>query len=195
MAEVLLFHHAQGQTPGFWAFAEELRREGHTVHTPELLDGRTFASIDEGMAYAQQLGFPDEIIDRGRRAAAELPAELVYAGFSLGELPAQQLAQTRPGARGALLFYSCVPTRYFGTWPEGVPVQIHGMDADPIFAGEGDLEAARDLVESTGRAELFLYPGDQHYFADSSLPSYDAEASAMLMRRVLAFLRMVDREA
>lgn len=193
MAEVLLFHHAQGQTPGFHAFAEELRSAGHTVHTPDLLDGRTFASIEEGMAYAEQLGFPDEIIERGRRAAAQLPAELVYAGFSLGELAAQQLTQTRPGARGALLFYSCVPTKAFGTWPAGVPVQIHGMDADPIFAGEGDLDAARELVESTERAELFLYPGDQHYFADSSLPSYDAEAAALLTRRALDFLRMVDR--
>ncbi|MBO0746613.1 MAG: dienelactone hydrolase family protein [Candidatus Dormibacteraeota bacterium] len=192
MAEVLLFHHAQGQTPGFHAFAEELRSAGHTVHTPDLLDGRTFASIEEGMAYAEQVGFPDEIIERGRRAAAQLPAELVYAGFSLGELAAQQLTQTRPGARGALLFYSCVPTKAFGTWPAGVPVQIHGMDADPIFAGEGDLDAARELVESTERAELFLYPGDQHYFADSSLPSYDAEAAALLTRRALDFLRMVD---
>jgi dienelactone hydrolase len=189
MAEVLLFHHALGQTEGLAAFADELRRAGHTVHTPDLFDGCTFATIDEGMAYAQQLGFPDEIIDRGERAANMLPSELVYAGFSLGVLPAQKLAQTRPGARGALLFYSCVPAQYFGAWPADVPVQIHGMDADPIFVGEGDLDAARALVESTEHAELFLYPGDQHYFADSSLPSYDADAAALLTRHVLDFLR------
>src|SRR5205814_7046613 len=100
MAEVLLFHHAQGQTAGFKAFADELRPAGHTVHTPDLFDGRTFASIEEGMAYAEQLGFPDGIIERGERAADSLPDELVYAGFSLGVLPAQKLAQTRPGARG-----------------------------------------------------------------------------------------------
>jgi dienelactone hydrolase len=189
MAEVLLFHHALGQTDGFAAFAGELRRAGHSVHTPDLYDGRTFATIDEGMAYAEQLGFPDEILERGERAANELPHELVYAGFSLGVLPAQKLAQTRPGARGALLFYSCVPTEYFGAWPAEVPVQIHGMDADPIFVGEGDIDAARALIESTEQAELFLYPGDQHYFADSSLPSYDADAAALLTRRVLDFLR------
>jgi dienelactone hydrolase len=188
MAEVLLFHHAQGQTEGFHVFAEELRQAGHTVHTPDLVDGRTFGSIEEGMAYAEELGFPDEIIERGERAAGELPSELVYAGFSLGVVPAQKLAQTRPGARGALFFYSCVPTTFFGGWPEGVPVQIHGMDADPIFVGEGDVEAARELVDSTENAELFLYPGDQHYFADSSLPSYDADATALLTRRVLDFL-------
>jgi dienelactone hydrolase len=193
MAEVLLFHHAQGQTAGFHAFADELRRAGHTVHTPDLFEGRTFATIDEGMAYAEQIGFPEGIIERGERAANELPAELVYAGFSLGVVPAQKLAQTRPGARGALLFYSCVPLSYFGgSWPGGVPVQIHGMDADPIFVGEGDIDAARALVASAEHAELFLYPGDQHYFADSSLPSYDADAAALLTRRVLDFLRSRD---
>jgi dienelactone hydrolase len=188
MAEVLLFHHAQGQTPGFLEFAEELRRAGHVVHTPDLFDGRTFGSIEDGMAYAEEIGFPGEIIARGTRAADELPSEIVYAGFSLGVVPAQNLAQTRPGARGALLFYSCVPASEFGGWPAGVPVQIHGMDADPIFVDEGDIDAARDLVESTDQAELFLYPGDQHYFADSSLPSYDPDAAALLTQRVLAFL-------
>ena len=187
MADVLLFHHALGQTEGFAAFADELREAGHTVHAPDLYDGRTFASLDEGLAYAEQVGF-GEIIDRGERAASELPNELVYGGFSLGVLPAQKLAQTRAGARGALLFYSCVPTSEFGTWPTDLPVQIHGMDADPIFVGEGDIDAARALVESTEHAELFLYPGREHYFADSSLPSYDAGASALLTRRVLDFL-------
>jgi dienelactone hydrolase len=188
MAEVLLFHHAQGRTEGFEAFADELRRAGHTVHTPDLFDGRTFPSIEEGMAYASEIGFPEEILERGARAANDLPDELVYAGFSLGVLPAQKLAQTRGGARGALLFYSCVPPEFFGEWPAGVPVQIHGMDADPVFVGEGDIEAARELVASAEQAELFLYPGDQHYFADSSLPSYDPDATALLTERVLEFL-------
>jgi dienelactone hydrolase len=189
MAEVLLFHHAQGQTRGFKAFADDLRSAGHTVHTPDLFDGRTFDSIDAGMAYAEEIGFPDTVIERGVREAESLPAELVYAGFSLGVVPAQKLAQTRVGARGALLFYSCVPTSAFGSsWPADVPVQIHGMDADPIFVGEGDIDAARALVESGAPAELFLYPGDQHYFADSSLPSYRAGAARLLRQRVLEFL-------
>jgi dienelactone hydrolase len=190
MAEVVLFHHAQGLTPGLVGFADELRRAGHTVHTPDLFEGRTFASIEEGMGYAEVIGFPDEVIARGARAVAGLAAELVYAGFSLGVLPAQKLAQTRPGARGALLFYSCVPVSAFGSaWPGGVPVQVHGMDADPIFVGEGDIDAARALVGQAEDAELFLYPGDEHYFADSSLPSYDPDATALLIQRVLGFLR------
>jgi len=190
MAEVVLFHHALGLTPGVVAFADELRRAGHVVHTPDLFEGRTFGTIEEGLGFAAQIGFPDEVIERGVRAVEGLPAGLVYAGFSLGVLPAQMLAQTRPGARGALLFYSCVPVSAFGSgWPDGVPAQVHGMDADPIFVGEGDIDAARELVEQAKDAELFLYPGDQHYFADSTLASYDADATALLVRRVLEFLR------
>ena len=138
MAEVVLFHHALGLTSGVVAFADDLRRAGHTVHTPDLFEGRTFAGIEEGMGYAFQIGFPDEVIERGVRAVEKLPAGLVYAAVSLGVLPAQKLAQTRPGARGALLFYSCVPVSAFGSaWPGGVPVQVHGMDADPVLRGRG----------------------------------------------------------
>ncbi len=190
MAELLLFHHVQGLTPGVHAFADELRAAGHTVHTPDLFDGRTFPSIDEGMAHVEEVGF-ETIRERGVRVADDLPPELVYAGFSLGVIPAQTLAQTRPGARGALLCYSCLPISgewAIGPWPDGVPVQIHGMDADPIFVGEGDIDAAREIVETADDAELFLYPGDQHYFADNSLPSYDADATALLTRRMLEFL-------
>ncbi|GAA1823664.1 dienelactone hydrolase family protein [Agromyces salentinus] len=187
MSEVLLFHHALGPTAGLHAFAEELRRAGHTVHEPDLFEGRTFGSIEEGVGYAKEVGW-DEIMARGERAAEALPDGLVYAGFSLGVVPAQMLAQTRPGANGALFFYSCLPPSEFGSWPGGVPVQIHGADADPFFMEEGDVDAARELVATADDAELFLYPSDQHYFADSSLPSYDAEATALLMERVLAFL-------
>jgi dienelactone hydrolase len=187
------FHHAQGLTPGVVAFADELRAAGHTVHTPDLFDGRRFGSIDEGMAHIQSVGM-DAMTERGVRTADDLPNDLVYAGFSFGEMVAQKLAQTRPGARGALLFYSAIPISgewAFGPWPEGVPVQIHGMDNDPIFVGEGDVEAAREIVEKVDDAELFLYPGDQHYFADSSLPTYDATATALLTSRVLEFLGRV----
>lgn len=188
MAKIVLFHHAQGLTPGVAAFADELRHAGHIVHAPDLFEGRTFDSIEEGMSFVKELGF-GEVLARGERAVEALPAELVYAGFSLGVVPAQMLTQTRPGARGALLFYSCIPVSEFGqTWPKGVPVQVHGMDADPFFVDEGDIDAARALIAEAKDGELFLYPGDQHYFADSSLPSYDADASALLLKRVLEFL-------
>ena len=188
MAEVVLFHHALGLTPGILAFADEVRRAGHTVHTPDLFGGRTFDTIEEGVNYASETGF-GEVIERGVQAVDALPPALVYGGFSLGVLPAQKLAQTRAGARGALLFYSCVPVSEFSpSWPEEVPVQVHAMDADPFFVDEGDIDAARALVDGTEDAELFLYPGNQHLFADSSQPSYDAQATTLLMERVLSFL-------
>jgi dienelactone hydrolase len=187
LAEVLLFHHAMGQTEGFTVFADELRQAGHTVHTPDLFEGRTFGSIEDGMAFVEELGF-GEIIARGDRSAADLPEGLVYAGFSLGVVPAQKLAQTRPGARGALFFYSCVPMSEFGSWPSGVPVQIHGMDNDPFFVGEGDIEFARQIVEQAADGELFLYPGEHHLFADSSIDQYDEKSAAQALERSLAFL-------
>ena len=173
MAEVVLFHHAQGLTPGVVAYADQLRRAGHTVHTPDLFEGRTFDTVEEGVGHAQKIGF-GEVMERGLRSVEELPDELVYAGFSLGVVPAQRLAQTRPGTQGALFFHACIPVSEFGAgWPDGVPVQVHAMEADPFFVDDGDIDAARALVEAADQAELFLYPGDQHLFADSSLATYD----------------------
>ena len=195
MAEVILFHHVAGLTEGVRSFAERLRAGGHTVHTPDLFDGERPASIDDGIALVQSIG--DEVLsERADRAVAGLPGGLVFAGFSFGAGTAQRLAQTRPGARGALLYESCLPVSgewAIGPWPEGVPVQIHGMDKDPIFALEGDIDAARELVETVGPklAELFVYPGDQHLFTDSSLPSYDADATALVLRRSREFLNRV----
>jgi dienelactone hydrolase len=158
------------------------------VHTPDLFDGRTFPTLEEGMAHAGAIGF-GTILDRGVTAAESLGTDLIYSGFSMGVMPAQKLAQSRAGARGALFFHSCLPVTEFGSeWPAGVPVQVHGMDADPFFADEGDLDAARALVDSTEQAELFLYPGKVHLFADSSLPSYDRAATELMTSRVLEFL-------
>lgn len=188
MADVLLFHHIQGLTDGVRAFADAMRQDGHTVHAPDLFDGQTFGSIDDGFAYARASGF-DVLEERGTAAADDLGPGLVYAGFSFGVTIAQRLAQTRPGARGALLMYSCLPVSEFGqAWPERVPVQIHGKEDDEFFAE--DLPAARELVQSAA-AELFIYPGTQHLFADSSLPAYDPTATALLMDRVRGFLAAV----
>lgn len=188
MAQIVLFHHAQGLTPGVIAFADDLRGAGHTVHTPDLFEGHTFATLEDGLAYARQVGF-GKLLDDGVRIAEGLPSDLVYAGFSMGVMPAQKLAQTRPGAIGALFFHSCLPVSEFGSaWPDEVPVQVHAMDADPYFVDDGDIEAARALVDEAADAELFLYPGNRHLFADSSLPSYDPEAAALLRKHVLGFL-------
>ncbi len=188
MAEVIIFHHVLGLTPGVEEFDERLRSAGHVVHTPDLFDGHTFATIEDGIAHAREVGF-DTILAKGVEAAEALGAELVYAGFSLGVMPAQKLAQTRAGARGALLLEACLPFTEFGDkWPDNVPVQIHGMDGDPFFAGEGDIDAARALVDSTDQAQLFLYPGNVHLFTDSSSPTYDKAAAGLVTERVIDFL-------
>jgi dienelactone hydrolase len=192
MTEVVLYHHIQGLTDGVRTFADELQQAGHVVQTPDLFDGRTFETIEKGMAFAREAGF-GALAERGLAAAHGICHDAVYAGFSFGVMIAQQLAQTRPGAKGALLMYSCLPVSEFGdAWPDGVPVQVHGKECDPFFLE--DLEAARALVKSTDRAELFLYDGDEHLFADSSLPVYDPAAAALLIERVLAFLGAVEAD-
>src|SRR6266540_3574979 len=193
MAELRLVHHAQGRTVGCLSFADGLRAAGHVVHAPDLYDGRTFTELADGVAHAEQVGF-GAIIERGRLAAESLPNDIVYAGFSLGVLPAQMLAQTRPGAKGALLFHSCLPTSEFGgPWPQGVPLQIHMMDADEwVLPPNEDLDVARQLDETIESAVLFVYPGNRHLFADNSLPDYDESAAALLTERVLTFLDRIE---
>ena len=194
MTDVVLFHHAQGLTPGVQRFADDLGRAGHQVNVPDLFEGKTFATREAGMAYVEDIGF-GAILERGRLAVDGMAQGLVYVGFSLGVLPAQMLAQTRPGAKGALFAHACIPISQFGgRWPSGLPVQVHAMEADPYFVDEGDLEAAQALVESTDGAELFLYAGHEHLFADESLPSYDAAAATLLRDRALAFLSICSEE-
>lgn len=191
MTEILLFHHALGLTSGVVALADRLRAAGHTVHTPDLYDGRTFDTVESGVDHARSLGFGN-LVERGAAIAVELPDDIVYAGISMGVMPAQNLAQNRAGARGAVFFESSVPAEEFGgPWPSGVPLQIHAMDADPEFVDSGDIDAARELVAAADDGELFLYPGNQHLFTDETLPSYDAEATALTTTRVLEFLARI----
>jgi dienelactone hydrolase len=182
VAEVVVFHHAQGLTDAIRRFAAALGDAGHTVHIPDLFDGRTFDTYEAGMAYSEELGGPMAIVDRARAEVESLPSGVFYIGFSLGVLPAQSLAQTRPGARGAVLCYSAVALGQWGdnwpaTWPEGVRLQMH------ILEGDEDFEIAKDLAATVPGAELFAYPGTEHYFAE-----HDQEAAALLTQRVLTFL-------
>lgn len=192
MTEVVLFHHVRGLTDGMRAFADELRSAGHPVHTPDLFEGELPASFEEGFGLINKIG--KEVLEqRANEVVAALPSDVVYAGSSWGVMSAQRFAQQRPGARGALLYESCLPITgewALGPWPDGVSVQIHGMDGDPFFAQEGDIDAARDIVAALGpdRAELFVYHGDQHLFIDSSLPSYDADATAEAVQHSKEFL-------
>ena len=191
MADVVLFHHVQGLTEGVRRLADELRAGGHTVHTPDFFDGETFDSLDDGFAALRAAG--EGALDAwADTLVAELPKEIVFAGISLGVMPAQRLAQTRPGARGAVLLEACAPPSAFADrWPAAVPVQVHGMERDPFFGLEGDVDAACELVAQADDGELFVHPGDVHLFTDSSLPSYDAAACAEVVTQVRKFLSRV----
>jgi len=184
MTDIVIFHHAQGLTPGVVALAERFEQAGHTVRTPDVYDGKTFDDLESGIANAKSIGF-QKLLDDAVAAVDTLPGDAVYIGLSLGVMPAQQLAQTKPGALAAILVGSAVPAEEFGgPWPAGVPLQIHGMDADPVFVGEGDIDAARQLVDEAG-AQLFTYPGDGHLFVDNSLSDYDADAAELAISRML----------
>lgn len=187
MADIIVFHHAQGLTDGVRAFADTLRDAGHRVTVPDLYEGATFATLEEGIDHADEVGF-GVVIERALAAVDELPSALVYIGFSLGVLPAQSLVQNRPGARGGVFFHSAVSPADMGEpWPAGVPAQIHAMEDDELFVEEGDLDAARELARIDG-VELYLYDGDAHLFMDASLAEYDETAAALATQRVLDFV-------
>ena len=184
MTEVLLFHHAQGLTPGVHEFAGRLRAEGHQVTVPDLFEGATFPTVQSGVDHAQSIGF-DVIQERGAAAAAGLPPETVYVGFSLGVMPAQRLLQTREGALAGLFLHSAVPPDYFSpSWPSGVPAQIHVMEGDEW----GDLDVCKQLEADVPEIEVFRYPGSDHLFTDSSLDVYDAAATEQVLARGLELL-------
>lgn len=187
MTTVVLFHDVLGKGGGVADWVAALEEAGHTVHAPDLFEGRTYATVDEGLAAVREIGF-QTVLDRGRAAVADIPADVAYMGTSLGVVCAQALTQTRPGALGAVFLESCIPAGEFGTWPKGVPVQIHGMDDDPSFVHEGDVDAARALVAEAPTAELFLYPGSGHLFTNCAAPDHDPAQAARVRERVLAFL-------
>ncbi|MET8154629.1 dienelactone hydrolase family protein [Actinoplanes sp. NPDC049668] len=187
MTDVVLFHHAQGLTAGVHAFADHLRGAGHTVTVPDLYAEVTFDGLDAGIAHAWEIGM-EEIIARGVAAVAGVPDHVVYAGFSLGAMPAQKLAQTRPGALGAILYHGGVPASTFGDrWPSRVPLQLHLAEDDEW----SEVEVARDLAAAARDGTLFVYPGSAHLTTDSSLAQYQPETSALVLRRSLEFLRRV----
>jgi dienelactone hydrolase len=185
MTHIVIFHSALGLRPGVHGFADHLRAAGHTVHLPDFYDGNVYDDLDAGIAYRDQLGLA-EIAQRAQNAVADLPAELVYVGFSLGAGPAQMLAQTRRGARGALLLHGALPSLAFGVpWPAAVPMEVHAMRDDAWV----DIPTATALADESPAGRLHLYPGSAHLFDDPDLPDHDPAASALMRKRILGFLQ------
>jgi dienelactone hydrolase len=193
MADVVLFHSAQGLRRDVTAWANSLRSAGHEVRTPDLFEGATFERLEDGVAHRDSIGIP-ELMRRATDAVDGLPSELVYAGFSMGAPPAEILCATRPGARGALLMHGVAPVEALGVeaWPSGVPVQVHHAVGDR-WVDASAVEALANLARASGSSiEVHTYPGDGHLFADPDAPEYDRDSAELMLQRELAFLESVD---
>lgn len=188
MTDLILFHHIQGLTKGVEEFAEKLRAAGHRVTVPDLFRGATFSTMEEGFAHAKELGL-ENMEAAGVAEAEKLPEQVVYAGFSMGAMTAHKLAQTRSGAIGALLYHhGDVPIDTFGDWwPKRVDLQIHISEHDEFFEPETAQEFV-DKANTQADAELFIYPGSNHLFVDSSLPSFDPDSAELVLQRTIDFL-------
>lgn len=187
MAEVVVFHHALGLTPGVVEFAEVWREAGHVVHTPDLFEGRTFVDLDEAVEFVDGQGM-EHWISATTAAAVAHPGATAFAGFSLGAACAQFAAQSRPGAGAALLFHGALSLETMElAWPDGVRLQVHTAEADPWV----ELDQAQELIESVDGSELFLYPGSAHLFADGSWKEYDEESTRLMHERSLALLARI----
>ena len=184
MAEILLFHHAGGLTEGVLAFAQTLQDAGHTVHTPDLFDGRTFDDVQHGVAYAGALG-EESFAAKAAEIVSSLPNDLVYGGMSMGAARAAEQVLARPGAKGAFFLYGAIaPSWWQATWPAGVPSQAHVNEHDE----RREPEAEEEYLAQVPGAELFVYPGSGHLLAEPGHPDCDEEAADLATSRVLTFL-------
>jgi dienelactone hydrolase len=191
MVHLAVLHHALGLTDGVRAFADRLRADGRELHLPDLFEGRSFDTIEDGVAHAEDVGMA-ELLARGFAAVPAGPAPLLVVGISLGVIAAQAIAQQRSGVCGAVLVAACLPHRSFGDrWPAGLPVHVHAMQDDPWFRDGGDREAAEELVGASSDAQLQPHPGAGHLFVDASQPDFDANATAAVIASVDAMLARI----
>jgi dienelactone hydrolase len=188
MTEVVLFHSVYGLRPAVLSGADRLRGCGHTVHTPDLYEGAVFGNLAEARAYRDFAGL-DTLLGRARDAVGGLPLTLVYGGFSMGAAIAQILVVSRPGARAALLVSGALPADELGgSWPRGVPAQIHYAAGDPLIEEE-EVASVRAAVAASGAScRAFGYAVAGHLFADDGLPDFDRDSSEQMWRRIEVFL-------
>ncbi|MFD0527953.1 dienelactone hydrolase family protein [Kitasatospora arboriphila] len=193
MAQIVLFHSAYGLRPAVHAAADRLRAAGHEVHTPDLYDGRVFDTVEDGMAYKDELT-TDELLRRAVHAAAPLLGQggpgLVYAGLSLGAALAQNLALADTNAAGLLLLHGTSDIRDDAA--TSVAVQLHVAEPDP-FEPEDWLNAwylRMTKAAPTSRSTATAAPS--HIYTDPELPDYDEEAAERTWATALAFLAELD---
>ncbi|GGL84819.1 dienelactone hydrolase [Streptomyces fumigatiscleroticus] len=190
---IMLFHSTYGLGPAVRGAADRLREAGHQVWTPDLFEGRTFTTVEEGMAHQEETG-REELLKRAVLAAAPYSERgLVYAGFSLGASIAQTLALGDHRARGLLLLHGTsdiAPTAE----ADGLPVQLHVAEPDP-FETDDWLSAWYLRMGRIGAdVEVHRYPGAGHLYTDPDLPDYDEEAAEATWRVALGFLDSLERD-
>ncbi|MFG3255646.1 dienelactone hydrolase family protein [Streptomyces sp. NPDC048172] len=195
MTEIVLFHSVLGIRAGITDAAARFRAAGHTVHTPDLYEGRSFDTYDEAFAFLASIGGIPELITRTQASVEHLPEDVVYAGFSNGGASVLLLTATRPGARGALLFHAAMPLTAFEmdfTWPHGVPAQVHYATGDPYREEAGITGLAAEVRAAGAPFDQYDYEGTGHLFSDPELPEeYDKESAELMFSRALEFLERV----
>ncbi|AZQ71163.1 MULTISPECIES: dienelactone hydrolase family protein [Streptomyces] len=187
---IVLFHSAYGLRPAVHAAADRLRAAGHEVHVPDLYEGRTAETVEDGMAIKDEIG-REELLRRAVTAVAPLSDRgLVYAGFSLGGSIAQNLAMADEKARGLLLLHGTSDLPEDASVND-LPVQLHVADPDP-FEPHDWLNAWYLRMGRAGAdVEVHRYAGAGHLFTDPELDDYDAEAAERTWAVALAFLEEV----
>ncbi|MFE9728262.1 dienelactone hydrolase family protein [Streptomyces sp. NPDC005794] len=187
LMNIMLFHSTFGLRPAVHAAADRLRAAGHEVRVPDLFEGHTFDTVEDGMAFKEEVG-KDELLKRAVLAAAPYSDQgLVYAGFSFGASVAQTLALGDAKARGLLLLHGTSDIAESASVDE-LPVQLHVADPDP-FESHDWLNSWYLQMQRTGAdVEVYRYPGAGHLYTDPDLPDHDADAAELTWKVSLGFL-------
>ncbi len=186
MADVILFHSVLGLRPVERKAADRLRAAGHDVTTPDLYAGEVAATLDEGFALNDRIGW-SVVEQRAREAVRERPAHTVLMGFSMGAAVVDALLPDRPDTAAVLLLHT--QAEIPATARVGLPVQLHVADPDPFVPDPTGWHAR--AISAGAAAEVFTYPGAGHFYLDADLPDHDEQAAALTWRRVLNALRTV----
>ncbi|RRD46733.1 dienelactone hydrolase family protein [Tessaracoccus sp. OH4464_COT-324] len=183
MTEIVLFHHALGLTDGVRQFADQLRSRGFAVRTPDLFEGRVFSSVEEAFQYVERVSCAT-LLQRAEESCVEIHGRIIFGGFSLGVVPAQHMMLAKPSI-GGLLFHGFTPFEAdTSDWPQ-LPMHVYAMAEDPLFVGDGDIEAVREAQAVLPQLELHLFEGRKHLFTDSSTGDYDAFATQQVLDHVI----------
>jgi dienelactone hydrolase len=183
---VILFHSVCGLRPVELAAAEMIRAAGHNVSTPDLYDGVTADTIEQGFELKDDIGW-DRICERAKTALVELPASTVLGGFSMSAGVVASVWPGRPKTRGVLLLHAPAEIPGAMHW-DGLRVQLHVAEHDR-FAPADEWTTWQAEAERVGiAAEVFVYPGAGHFYTDQSLADHQASAARQTWDRVLRFL-------